>query len=162
MTSLSKSLPTSHRRLWEQKVAEQIGAVVLISLATERRAWRLATIQAFVEAPVRLNQIELLMDDHGRAQGYVTWGFLTDSVQLELASNPARLIDFDEWNAGTHLWILDVVAPSGGLFQLLKKVRMRLPDHNFAHWLKRHKRASDCLTTQPITTRKVRGVTVDV
>ncbi len=114
--------------------AERLGHAMQVLLATDRRLWRIASMQAFVEPPAQLGQIEFLMSSHGRAMAYATWAFLTPEVERDFIGNPTRVLDLEEWNEGTSFWLMDIVAPAGGVQALLQRVRTRLPLIKEVNW----------------------------
>jgi len=120
----------------EALAAESLGYALQVMLATDRRSWRMASLQAFLEPPARLGQIEFLMNSHGQPRAFATWAFLTEEVEADLARDPARVLELEEWNEGTRLWIMDVVAPAGGATSLLLGLKRRLNSHHTASWLR--------------------------
>lgn len=117
--------------------AANLGFALRVLTATERSTWRLASIQAFLDPPIRLGQIEFIFGSNGAPLGYFTWAFLSHVVALDLETTPSRLLSLDEWNEGTQLWIIDVVAPTGGTARLLSRARARFASHRRVHWLDR-------------------------
>lgn len=124
-------------RLREMRVTEHIGAVMQVLFATDRRSWRIASIQAFVDPPVQLRQIEFLTNPAGRVLGYATWAFLSEESEAALVSDPLRVLEIDEWNEGICLWIMDVVVPGEGFWQLRRQLQSRFPHHQRVRWLRR-------------------------
>jgi hemolysin-activating ACP:hemolysin acyltransferase len=131
----------------ESLLSEAIGNAVQLLLATERRAWCLAVIQAFVEPPARLGQIQFLFNGRGRPLGYASWAFLSTKSAEALSRDPNLVLELDEWNEGTELWIMDFVAPVGGARSLARSLRHRLSSHSTAKWLSRRENASSSFVT---------------
>lgn len=106
----------------ETRRAAMLGFATQLLLRTERRKLRLASFTPFLLPPIRLDQIGFLYNSHGRPIAYATWAFLTEQVSGELEGNPDRLLSLPEWNEGADLWLMDVVAPSGGAAMLLSEL----------------------------------------
>lgn len=124
-------------RLRERRMAEDIGFVMQVLFATDRRSWRIASIQAFVDPPIQLRQIEFLTNPAGRVLGYATWAFLSEESEAALISDPLRVLEIEEWNEGIRLWIMDVVALGDGVWQLRRQLQARFPHHQRVRWLRR-------------------------
>lgn len=54
--------------------------------------------------------------------GFFTWARVSDEVHARLQSGVAKLAPH-EWNSGTHIWLVDQVAPFGGLNELIDDLR---------------------------------------
>lgn len=61
----------------------------------------------------------------GNPIGYTAWAFLDDETFKRLRKGDANLIP-DQWRAGSHLWLLDFVAPFGGQEEMLKEVAAKV------------------------------------
>jgi len=99
--------------------------------------------------PIRLGQIAFSFTSHGIATGYVVWAYLTDEVAAEVAVKAGRTLQLGEWNEGTRLWIMDVVAPFGNVAALLRVLRPRLQGHDRA-WTIRSDRPGALVRTHQL------------
>jgi cytolysin-activating lysine-acyltransferase len=112
------------------KVASDLGSATSLLLLTPRAQARLSALEHLLWPPVRLAQVSFLYNEFGTPIAYCTWAFLTDDVGDDLAANPNRGLEFHEWNEGLNLWVMDVVAPFGGVRELLMNLRSALPHHD--------------------------------
>lgn len=110
--------------------AATLGHALYLLHSTERAGLSLRTIHAWLRVPVRLDQILLLFGENKTPEGYVTWAWVTPETAARLAAGDGRALYPEEWNDGTLLWIVDVVAPFGQLSALIRAVR--------AHFAGRH------------------------
>ena len=110
--------------------ATAMGHAIQVLVATPRRTFRLASVHHFLMPPVRLHQIVFSFNSHGFATGYACWAYLTDVVAAEVAAEPGRPLALAEWNEGTSLWLMDVVAPFGTTSELLRRVRQQVGNHD--------------------------------
>jgi cytolysin-activating lysine-acyltransferase len=120
--------PLTSNRPSENEVAmgAALGFVTQLLFDTSRKSFSIAAIAAQIVPAIRLHQIEFCYDSLGRPVGYATWAFLSEAVAGEMCTNPRRLLHPTEWNEGTELWIMDMVAPYGhlpGLAGQLKRGR---------------------------------------
>ena len=54
--------------------------------------------------------------------GYISWAHVPDKVEKRLLSGEMRLSP-DEWKGDGHVWIFDVVAPFGGVSEMIEELR---------------------------------------
>ena len=118
-------------------LASDLGFAVRLNLSTPRAKFRMEGIDHFLWPAVQLRQIAFLYDELGAPFAYASWAFLTPSVADELRSNPERPLEMQEWNEGTQLWIMDVVAPGGGALRLLRAIQRAMPHHDAGFALRR-------------------------
>lgn len=86
---------------------------------------------------VRLGQIAFLYGEEGTALAYCVWAFLTPEVARDYAADRGRGLTLAEWNEGTDLWIIDVVAPFGHCGSLSKALKAILPTSRSAFGVRR-------------------------
>lgn len=59
---------------------------------------------------IATKQIRIFCDRRGRPVGYLTWAFLTEATEQRWLANPDGILHLSEWNEGTRLWLIDLVA----------------------------------------------------
>ena len=90
----------------------------------------LADLEWLVTPPLILKQSRLFRRDRVPV-AFVSWGLLTDEVEQRVVNGVWRLQPGD-WKAGDRLWVVDVVAPYGGLDAITEDLRKRVfPDRTF-------------------------------
>lgn len=108
--------------------AATLGHAIYLLNSTERSKLSLSAIEAWLRMPIRLDQIILLFGANKTPEGYLTWAFVTAETAARLAQGRGRPPFPEEWNDGTVLWIVDVVAPFGQLQALARAARSHFTD----------------------------------
>ena len=81
----------------------------------------LADLEYRVAPPLMLQQFRLYRRDNVPV-AFVSWALLTEEVEKRVQSGAWRLQPAD-WRSGDRLWVVDLVAPHGGLDAVLKDLR---------------------------------------
>jgi cytolysin-activating lysine-acyltransferase len=90
----------------------------------------LADLEWLVAPPLMLRQFRLYRRDKVPV-AFVSWALLTEEAEQRVVNGAWRLQPGD-WKAGDRLWVVDVVAPHGGLDAIIKDLRERVfPDRTF-------------------------------
>ena len=84
----------------------------------------LADLEWRVLPPVLLKQFRLFRKD-GNPIGYAAWAFLDDETDKRLRKGDLKLKP-EDWRAGPHLWLLDLVAPFGGQETMVKEIAAKV------------------------------------
>ena len=74
--------------------------------------------------PVALQQFRIWQVEH-QPVGFVTWGLFNEETEAGYLAG-SRKIQPDDWNAGDRLWLVDFIAPFGGVSQLVRVGRQHL------------------------------------
>ncbi len=74
-----------------------------------------------VSPAVSHRKIQFFYNDNGMVVGYIIWATLSDKNHALMQEQDVRL-HLSDWNEGTHLWILDVVAPYGHFRDIVQKL----------------------------------------
>lgn len=53
---------------------------------------------------------------------FVSWAFLDEAAEKRLFDNGGKLRP-EDWNSGDRLWIIDIVAPFGGVENMLRDIQ---------------------------------------
>lgn len=150
MTQLGDATDRSPRA---QVMSDVLGSIVAVMMRQrEYLHYRIADLAAWVRPAVELRQAKALFCSRGRPLGYITWAWLTDELSARFAAGEAPLLRPEEWNGGTHLWVMDLVALDRSLGVVIAALRS---DSEFrghpVHWMSRPKagRQTKHLTLRP-------------
>ena len=86
------------------------------------RPYRLADIDRLFVPPIMLGQYYTL--EHGEfLTGFVSWANLTEEAEAGFI-NRSRKLQPDDWSAGDYsrIWIIDCLAPHGGIMKMARHV----------------------------------------
>lgn len=75
-------------------------------------------------APMELTQFVVCVEDN-RLKAFVTVGFFSDSVSKAFRSG-THTIQKEDWNSGSNVWLVDLVAPFGHARQITSGLRTAL------------------------------------
>ena len=81
-------------------------------------------LQGLVLPPVILDQCRLY-SKNGIPWAFITWAKVGDAINQRLSSGVAKLAPH-EWHSGEHIWLIDTVAPFGGLEECIDDLRTTL------------------------------------
>ena len=81
----------------------------------------LSELEWRVLPPLMLDQAKLFMRD-GSPLAYVSWARLSNGAAQRYRQAPHQL-SFNDWSSGEEVWLVDVVAPFGGLQRLMEELR---------------------------------------
>lgn len=93
---------------------------------------------------IALKQIIFLYNSKGVAVAYATWMFLTDEVAEAIIAGERHESDLDigEKNEGDVFWVVDIVAPFGDIYALIKKAYIDLDLYDRAIYGRRSRGSS--------------------
>ncbi|WP_338849900.1 toxin-activating lysine-acyltransferase [Massilia sp. W12] len=80
-----------------------------------------ADLQSLLLPPLVLDQCKLYQKQ-SIPWAFFTWAKVSDDVHARLCSGVNKLAPH-EWNSGPHVWIIDSIAPFGGLDECLADLR---------------------------------------
>ncbi len=120
-------LPWSH---WEI-----VGmAAWLWTRSTLHRTWDMGLFEQETLDSVQLGQFILLTKNECPA-AYLSWAHLSDEAEVSYIANPHSLSRQDKCS-GSHLWLLNWVAPAGGTQEFTWVARHRLFHSSVGHMLR--------------------------
>jgi cytolysin-activating lysine-acyltransferase len=105
--------------------------------------WTLAELNQYFVPPVNLDQYAIFAFE-GRLVGFVTWALLSDELSRQLKDKFIEP-DGDQWQSGSQLWIMDVVAKPGfigPIARYIQRVIFKHTPHTIAYALRRNPDAS--------------------
>lgn len=99
---------------------------ILMSLSEVHRRWHFEDFWRLTAPPVNASQYFGFVGSQG-LEGWFTWGNLTAEAERGLHDG-ARLLQPVDWTAGdfSRIWIIDGLAPFGGLPSMARAIRARL------------------------------------
>ena len=115
-----------HKLTRDHQVASyQFGAICRLLAAGPFAKLDLASVTAQIIPPVRLNQVHVCEDHRGIPTGFTSWAYLTAQKSAEFEDNAEAVLLLEDWNEGTHLWLIDVVCVRGDVRELLRETAKR-------------------------------------
>lgn len=72
--------------------------------------------------PVMLNQFKIFRDNEDRAIGYTSWARISEDVENRILSTGNAKLAPGDWNSGDIVFLIDVLTPFGGNFDIVKKL----------------------------------------
>jgi hemolysin-activating ACP:hemolysin acyltransferase len=112
-----------------------LGIAAQLLVDTDRDRLSIASLIAWLTTPIKLGQILFLTSWERIPLGFATWAYLTPRTLERMASGEQDLPLLEDWNEGTELWLVDVVAPCGHAAELMKHLRQQLGStHRVAHF----------------------------
>lgn len=113
-----------------------IAAKLLVDAGRERLS--IASLIAWLATPIKLGQIIFLTSWERTPLGFATWAYLAPATLRRMAAGEQDLPLLDDWNEGSELWIVDLVAPYGHAAELFRHLRAQLgQEHNVLHYRRR-------------------------
>lgn len=98
------------------------------------RSWNMYLFERDVLESIELQQF-VLMTQNKQPAGFLSWGHLSDEAEIKYIVDPQSLHREDK-RSGTHLWLLNWVAPHGGTDAFAKIARQRLFHSSVGHMLR--------------------------
>ena len=95
-----------------------LGPVVWLMARTEDRKFMLVSdIETTIFPSVMLDQCRIFTQG-SMPLAFINWAWVSDEVHQRLSGGVSRLAPH-EWTGGPHLWIIDIIAPFGGIDEVL-------------------------------------------
>lgn len=99
-------------------------ALWLYSNSPDKKYMFVGDMQWLLLPPVVLDQCRLYTKN-GIPWAFITWAKVSDAIHQRLSSGVAKIAPH-EWNSGEHIWIIDMVAPFGGIEACIDDLRTSL------------------------------------
>lgn len=114
-----------HLRTQSLKVLKSlpaVGPVVMLYMQSSHRRFQfISDLEWLLLPPLVSGQCKLYMKKEYPIS-FLSWAFLDEAAEKRLLQNGGRLRP-DDWNSGDRLWIIDMVAPFGGVENMLADIR---------------------------------------
>ena len=107
------------------KNTEAVGMMTwLMGQSDQHCNWTIEDVHRLIIPPVALQQFRIWQVEH-QPVGFVTWGLFNEETEAGYLAG-SRKIQPDDWNAGDRLWLVDFIAPFGGVSQMVRGGRQHL------------------------------------
>ena len=107
------------------KNTEAVGKITwLMGQSDEYCNYTVDDIHRLILPPIALQQFRI-WEAEGNPVGFVTWAMLNEEAQQGYWDGTRRLQP-DDWQAGNNLWLIDFLAPYGGVRQMVREGRDHL------------------------------------
>lgn len=101
-----------------------LGPAMWLYARDERRRWTFIAEQDWLlMPPIVLDQCHLYTKNE-IPWAFFTWAMVSEEVHQRLNSGVAK-IGPHEWRSGDHCWLIDAVAPFGGLDEVMTELRVK-------------------------------------
>ena len=105
-----------------QTAAGMLGSVAWLMMhSPAHKHLFLTDLEWLVLPPVLLQQFRVFRRNNVPF-AYVSWGYLSEDVEKRLTNGERKLGPAD-WKSGDRVWLIDLIAPFGGLDEVVKQLR---------------------------------------
>lgn len=99
-----------------------MGPVIMLYMqSAHRRLHFISDLEWLLLPPLVSGQCKLYMKKEYPIS-FVSWAFVNDDTEKRLLQNGGKLRP-EDWKSGDRLWIIDIVAPFGGVENMLNDIR---------------------------------------
>lgn len=106
----------------------------LCALCPEHKHWSAEYLHSLLLPPVLLRQVRIFRDDRKAPRAAMLWAYLSDELHSQLRDK-GKPFGPKGWNTGSHLWLMDVIAPFGH-GRDVGRVIARMPPNRTFHYLR--------------------------
>ena len=99
--------------------------VYLLTHSKSHRRYNLSDIEQLIIPPINLGQAQLYKRS-GKPVAYVSWAYLSEHI-ADRFSQDAYDLKIEDWQSGPHLWIMDFIAPFGGVRHIASQLKLQFP-----------------------------------
>lgn len=107
------------------KVLERLPAmgpvIMLYMQSSHRRFHFISDLEWLLLPPLVGGQCKLFMKKKYPVS-FISWAFLSEEVEKQLFQNGGKLRP-EDWKSGDRLWVIDIVAPFGGVENMLRDIQ---------------------------------------
>lgn len=102
-----------------------LGAVILLANRSQSHKHLFITdMEWLVIPPVMLKQFAVFRTQKNEPMAFISWASINEEVEKRLLTGNVKLKP-QEWKSGDKLYIIDVLSPFGGQYELLKQLKER-------------------------------------
>ncbi len=113
-----------HRQ--SQKILKKLpalGPVLLLYMQSSHRRYQfIGDLEWLLMPPLVAGQCKLFMKEK-YPTSFISWAFLNKEAEKRLFQNGGKLRP-EDWNCGDRLWVIDIVAPFGGVENVLHDLQV--------------------------------------
>ncbi len=100
-----------------------MGPVLLLYMQSSHRRYQfIADLEWLLMPPLVSGQCKLYMKKEYPVS-FISWAFLNEAAEKRLLQNGGKLRP-EDWNCGDRLWVVDIVAPFGGVENMLRDLQV--------------------------------------
>lgn len=110
------------------KEADLLRMLELACVLEPHRSWSIVFARNNFVPPVLLGQVLW----HPNGQAFCTWAWLSPATRERWLAG--EWLRHSDWKSGSELWLVDFVAPHGGVHELMELGRERIPAGVKARW----------------------------
>ena len=114
-----------------------MGPVIMLYMQSSHRKFQfISDIEWLLLPPLMIDQCKLYMKKEYPIS-FVSWAYLDEAAEKRMLKNGGKLRP-EDWQSGDRLWLIDIVAPFGGVQNMLldlqtnefpgKAIRIAAPD----------------------------------
>jgi cytolysin-activating lysine-acyltransferase len=101
-----------------------MGPVIMLYMQSSHRRFHfISDLEWLLLPPLVGGQCKLYMKKEYPVS-FISWAFLSEEVEKLLLQNGGRLRP-EDWKSGDRLWIIDIVAPFGGVENMLRDIQKK-------------------------------------
>ena len=106
------------------KLTEVLGEAILVltNSYAHRLTFFIGDIEWLLLPPLAKEQFRLYRDKDNKPVGLILWAYVNDEVEKRLEMGIGKL-GINDWNSGKKLWIIDLIAPTGGGEKMLEELK---------------------------------------
>lgn len=113
-------------------------AVSLMASSANCAYFSMQHVTAWLIPAITTGQIHIFCDRRGQPVGYLTWAFLSETAERRWLMNPDGIFHVSEWNEGTRLWLIDLVALPRFGPSIIRQIKTGMfQEHSIGCWLRR-------------------------
>lgn len=99
-----------------------MGPVIMLYMQSSHRRFQfISDLEWLLLPPLVSGQCKLYMKKEYPIS-FISWAFLDEAAEKRLFQNGGKLRP-EDWKCGDRLWIIDIVAPFGGVDNMLRDIR---------------------------------------
>lgn len=99
-----------------------MGACLALNAATARKSIGISSVIAYIDSPIKLGQILILVSKNHIPIAYCTWAWVSRET-LDRIRESDPFLHVSEWRDGRIFCLYDVVAPHGFVFDLIRALK---------------------------------------
>lgn len=121
-TVMKEQLHAQSQKLLKRLPA--MGPVIMLYMqSTHRRFQFISNLEWLLLPPLVNGQCKLYMKKEYPIS-FVSWAFLGEETEKRLFHNGGKLRP-EDWKSGENLWLIDIVAPFGGVENMLRDIQKK-------------------------------------
>ncbi|MDE1475890.1 toxin-activating lysine-acyltransferase [Xenorhabdus bovienii] len=117
---------------------DALGMMTCLALRSPyHREWTLADIETNFLPALMKNQYKIYFDHNEHPKAFITWARVDDATHHGLIENGITP-NANKWSSGHHLWFIDLVAPFGDAFKVVRDMQKNHFPNIHCHSIRRN------------------------